>query len=120
MVTDGQVRNGTGPRFCPAANAPPSPCGGCGPACGPRIPDASAIPGIAGSSGSPGRSPFSQCTAILKDPMTTAAAIYRLVHHSVIVELKVPSYRLETAKGTKPPRIRHAGTDESEVTGKES
>jgi DNA replication protein DnaC len=35
--------------------------------------------------------------------MTTAAAIDRLVHHSVIVELNVPSYRLETAKSSKKP-----------------
>ena len=47
--------------------------------------------------------PFSQWTAIFKDPMTTAAAIDRLVHHSVIVELNVPSYRLETAKSAKKP-----------------
>ena len=47
--------------------------------------------------------PFSQWTAIFKDPMTTAAAIDRLVHHSVIVELNVPSYRLETAKNAKNP-----------------
>ncbi len=47
--------------------------------------------------------PFSQWTAIFKDPMTTAAAIDRLVHHSVIVELNVPSYRLETAKTSKHP-----------------
>lgn len=47
--------------------------------------------------------PFSQWTAIFKNPMTTAAAIDRLVHHSVIVELNVPSYRLETAKGAKKP-----------------
>ena len=47
--------------------------------------------------------PFSQWTAIFKDPMTTAAAIDRLVHHSVIVELNVPSYRLETAKDAKKP-----------------
>lgn len=47
--------------------------------------------------------PFSQWTAIFKDPMTTAAAIDRLVHHSVIVELNVPSYRLETAKGAPKP-----------------
>jgi DNA replication protein DnaC len=47
--------------------------------------------------------PFSQWTAIFKDPMTTAAAIDRLVHHSVIVELNVPSFRLETAKGAKQP-----------------
>ena len=45
--------------------------------------------------------PFSQWTAIFKDPMTTAAAIDRLVHHSVIVELNVPSYRLESAKEAK-------------------
>ena len=30
--------------------------------------------------------------------MTTAAAIDRLVHHSVIVELNIPSYRLDAAK----------------------
>ena len=30
--------------------------------------------------------------------MTTAAAIDRLVHHSVIIELNVPSYRVEQAK----------------------
>lgn len=30
--------------------------------------------------------------------MTTAAAIDRLVHHSIIVELKIPSYRLEQAR----------------------
>ena len=29
------------------------------------------------------------------------AAIDRLVHHSVIIELNIPSYRLETAKNTK-------------------
>ena len=45
--------------------------------------------------------PFSRWEAIFKDPMTTAAAIDRLVHHSVIVELNVPSYRLESAKATK-------------------
>ena len=35
--------------------------------------------------------------------MTTAAAIDRLVHHSVILELNIPSYRLEEAKRNKPP-----------------
>jgi DNA replication protein DnaC len=45
--------------------------------------------------------PFSQWEKIFKDPMTTAAAIDRLVHHSVIVELNIPSYRLETAKTTR-------------------
>jgi DNA replication protein DnaC len=42
--------------------------------------------------------PFSKWENIFKDPMTTAAAIDRLVHHSVILELNVPSYRLEQAK----------------------
>jgi DNA replication protein DnaC len=42
--------------------------------------------------------PFSGWEAIFKDPMTTAAAIDRLVHHSVIVELNIPSYRAEQAK----------------------
>jgi len=32
--------------------------------------------------------------------MTTAAAIDRLVHHSVILGLNIPSYRVEAAKGT--------------------
>ena len=47
--------------------------------------------------------PFSKWETIFKDPMTTAAAIDRLVHHSVILELNIPSYRLEEAKRTKPP-----------------
>lgn len=42
--------------------------------------------------------PFSQWEKIFKDPMTTAAAIDRLVHHSIILELNVPSYRLEQSK----------------------
>ena len=45
--------------------------------------------------------PFSKWEQIFKDPMTTAAAIDRLVHHSVIVELNVPSYRAEAAKKAK-------------------
>ena len=45
--------------------------------------------------------PFSKWESIFKDPMTTAAAIDRLVHHSVILELNLSSYRLETAKRTK-------------------
>lgn len=45
--------------------------------------------------------PFSKWEAIFKDSMTTAAAIDRLVHHSVILELNVPSYRMEQAKKNK-------------------
>ena len=41
---------------------------------------------------------FSQWDRIFKDSMTTAAAIDRLVHHCVILELTGPSYRTEEAK----------------------
>ena len=41
---------------------------------------------------------FSQWEKIFKDPMTTAAAVDRLGHHSVILELNVTSYRMETAQ----------------------
>ncbi|MDX2081036.1 MAG: IS21-like element helper ATPase IstB, partial [Terrimicrobiaceae bacterium] len=60
--------------------------------------------------------PFSQWTQIFKDPMTTAAAIDRLVHHSVIVELNVPSYRLETAQTGKKASAEPA-TPESTPRG---
>lgn len=42
--------------------------------------------------------PFSKWEAIFKDPMVTAAAIDRLVHHSVILELNIASYRMAEAK----------------------
>lgn len=41
---------------------------------------------------------FSKWENIFNDPMTTAAAIDRLVHHSVILELNVPSYRMQQAQ----------------------
>lgn len=41
---------------------------------------------------------FSQWDRIFKDPMTTAAAIDRLVHHSIILEMNGSSYRTEKAK----------------------
>ena len=46
--------------------------------------------------------PFSKWEQIFKDPMTTAAAIDRLVHHSIILELNLESYRLEHSKGNPP------------------
>lgn len=45
--------------------------------------------------------PFSKWEQIFKDPMTTAAAIDRLVHHSLILEMNVDSYRLDEAKRRK-------------------
>jgi len=56
--------------------------------------------------------PFSKWEQIFKDPMTTAAAIDRLVHHSVILELNIPSYRLEQAKKAK----EQADAKEPEIT----
>ena len=50
--------------------------------------------------------PFSKWELIFKDPMTTAAAIDRLVHHSIILELNLPSYRLEAAKAKKEAHPR--------------
>ncbi len=44
---------------------------------------------------------FSEWERIFKDPMTTAAAIDRLIHHSVILELNLPSYRMEAAQKKK-------------------
>lgn len=55
---------------------------------------------------------FSQWDQIFKNPMTTAAAIDRIVHHSVILEFMVPSFRTETAqkrRGSSEP------VDEGEV-----
>jgi len=40
---------------------------------------------------------FSEWDKIFKDPMTTAAAIDRLVHHSIILELNNESYRAQEA-----------------------
>jgi DNA replication protein DnaC len=49
--------------------------------------------------------PFSKWERIFKDPMTTAAAIDRLVHHSIILELNLPSYRLEHSTANQEVRI---------------
>ena len=56
--------------------------------------------------------PFSKWESIFKDPMTTAAVIDRLVHHSVILELNLPSYRLEQSE----KRTRARGSKESDET----
>jgi len=44
---------------------------------------------------------FSEWNRIFKDPMTTAAAIDRLVHHATILEMAGPSVRAETAGARK-------------------
>jgi len=59
---------------------------------------------------------FSEWDRIFKNPMTTAAAIDRLVHHSKILEFDVPSYRTsktksrnQTSRPTKAPPTNKAG-----------
>ena len=44
---------------------------------------------------------FSEWDKIFKDPMTTAAAIDRLIHHALILELDGDSYRAKNAKERK-------------------
>lgn len=44
---------------------------------------------------------FSEWDRIFKDPMTTAAAIDRLVHHSVILEMTGSSIRIEEAQASR-------------------
>jgi DNA replication protein DnaC len=43
---------------------------------------------------------FSDWERIFKDPMATAAAIDRLVHHATILEFNVPSYRARRRRRT--------------------
>jgi DNA replication protein DnaC len=51
---------------------------------------------------------FSQWDQIFKDPMTTAAAVDRVVHHAVILELPIPSFRAQAAQARSqaPPGKR--------------
>ncbi|MBU1862142.1 MAG: IS21-like element helper ATPase IstB [Candidatus Omnitrophica bacterium] len=63
--------------------------------------------------------PFSKWESIFKDPMVTATAIDRLVHHSVIVELNVPSYRMDTAKNKVGIKKEVLFTDKKLSTKKE-
>ena len=41
---------------------------------------------------------FSEWEKVFADPMATAAAIDRIVHHSVILEFNRPSYRTNAAQ----------------------
>ena len=63
---------------------------------------------------------FAHWDRIFRDQMATAAAIDRLVHHSVLLEFDVPSFRTEHAKRrgkaaasprTEPDRMNRAPTD---------
>ena len=62
---------------------------------------------------------FSEWDQIFKNPMTTAAAIDRLVHHSTILEFAVPSYRSERAgKPTEPPSTSKLKTKTASAAAK--
>ena len=47
---------------------------------------------------------FSEWEHIFANPMATAAAIDRVIHHSVILEFDVPSYRTDCSPATGPGR----------------
>ena len=62
--------------------------------------------------------PFSKWDSIFKDQMTANAAIDRLVHHAVILELNASSYRAECAKIRLPKQELDMGVEPNEPTGK--
>jgi DNA replication protein DnaC len=59
---------------------------------------------------------FSKWDQIFKDPMTTTAAIDRLVHHAHILELNVKSYRAEEAEERKGKKTK--GTNRARGKGR--
>src|SRR5205085_7435199 len=57
---------------------------------------------------------FSEWDRIFKDPMTTMAAIDRVVHHSIILDLMgMDSYRAKEATEHQHPSASAGGTDGS-------
>jgi DNA replication protein DnaC len=55
---------------------------------------------------------FSKWDQIFQDPMTTACAIDRLVHHAVILELTGPSVRAEEAAKRRPHKPQASSSSE--------
>lgn len=60
---------------------------------------------------------FSSWDKIFKDPMTTAAAIDRIVHHATILELDGPSIRSEVAKQRNVDRAGDGTGAQEVITG---
>jgi DNA replication protein DnaC len=62
---------------------------------------------------------FSEWGRIFKDPMTTAAAIDRLVHHAVILEMTGPSGRADEAKkrGESTPTVTETTVTSEQADG---
>jgi DNA replication protein DnaC len=52
---------------------------------------------------------FSKWDQIFKDPMTTMAAIDRLVHHAMILEFNGESVRAQKAQGRDKPQVNRPG-----------
>ena len=61
---------------------------------------------------------FSDWERIFKDPMATAAAIDRLVHHAAILEFNVPTYR--TRKRRRTRRNRRKREREAGLIGRDA
>jgi len=62
---------------------------------------------------------FSEWNRIFKDPMTTAAAIDRLVHHAVILEMTGPSVRADQALNTQKENIQTTRASEEKMRTQE-
>jgi len=60
---------------------------------------------------------FGQWDSVFPDPAMTVAAVDRLVHHSVILEMNVESYRRRSAEKKKRPG---PGRPPSGATGKDT
>lgn len=61
--------------------------------------------------------PFSRWDEVFKDPMLTAAVIDRLVHHSVVIELNVESFRIQHALSGRNLRSKSVDIGQSESKG---
>jgi DNA replication protein DnaC len=59
---------------------------------------------------------FSDWGQIFKDPMTTTAAIDRLVHHATILELNTESYRMSQAKKKRATTRKEESTTPTTIT----
>lgn len=60
---------------------------------------------------------FSEWDRIFKDPMTTAAAIDRLVHHAIVLELTGKSIRIEQAQAELTAEAASPSTPNANPTG---
>jgi len=59
---------------------------------------------------------FSEWDRIFKDPMTTAAAIDRLVHHAIVIEMTGKSIRIEEAQAGSTAELASPSTPNASPT----